>query len=114
MDKANAFYAQSGGVTAVINASAYGVINQLQTKYKHKVDKIYAGNFGIIGALEDDLIEVSEELDLAKLAMTPGGYFGSCRYKLKSIEANRGEYTQLVEVIKNYNIKYYLYNGAGD
>ena len=114
MDKANAFYAQSGGVTAVINASAYGVINQLQTKYKHKVDKIYAGNFGIIGALEDDLIEVSEELDLAKLAMTPGGYFGSCRYKLKGIEANRAEYTKLVEVFKKYNIKYFFYNGGGD
>ena len=114
MDKANAFYAQSGGVTAVINASAYGVINQLQTKYKHKVDKIYAGNFGIIGALEDDLIEVNKELDLAKLAMTPGGYFGSCRYKLKSIEANRAEYTKLVEVFKKYNIKYFFYNGGGD
>ena len=114
MDKANAFYAQSGGVTAVINASAYGVINQLQTKYKHKVDKIYAGNFGIIGALEDDLIEVSEEIDLAKLAMTPGEYFGSCRYKLKSIEANRAEYTKLVEVFKKYNIKYFFYNGGGD
>ena len=114
MDKGNAFYAQSGGVTAVINASAYGVINQLKTKYKHIVDKIYAGNFGIIGALEDDLIEINDSLELNKLTMTPGGYFGSCRYKLKGITENLAEYTRLVEIFKKYNIKYFFYNGGGD
>lgn len=108
----NAFYAQSGGVTAVINASACGVI---ETARKHKI-KVYAGRNGIIGALTEDLIDTSRESarDIAQLRYTPGGAFGSCRYKLKSIEQNRAEYERLIEVFKAHNIGYFFYNGGGD
>lgn len=108
----NAFYAQSGGVTAVINASACGVI---ETARKHKI-KVYAGRNGIIGALTEDLIDTSKESakDIAALRYTPGGAFGSCRYKLKGIEENRAEYERLVEVFRAHNIGYFFYNGGGD
>ena len=111
----NAFYAQSGGVTAVINASAAGVIETAR-KYKKKIGKVYAGRNGIIGALTEDLIDTSKESakSIAALRHTPSGAFGSCRYKLKSLEANKREYERLIEVFKAHNIGYFFYNGGGD
>jgi len=111
----NAFYAQSGGVTAVINASAAGVIETAR-KNKRKIGKIYAGRNGIIGALTEDLIDTSKDTSAAIRALchTPSGAFGSCRYKLKSLEQNRREYERLIEVFKVHNIGYFFYNGGGD
>ena len=111
----NAFYAQSGGVTAVINASAAGVIETAR-KFKHKIGKVYAGRNGIIGALTEDLIDTSKESSsaIAALKHTPAGAFGSCRYKLRSIEQNRAEYERLIEVFKAHDIGYFFYNGGGD
>lgn len=111
----NAFYAQSGGVTAVINASAAGVIEAARKK-KLKIGKIYAGRNGIIGALTEDLIDTSKESKTAirGLCSTPSGAFGSCRYKLKSLDENRREYERLIEVFKAHNIGYFFYNGGGD
>ena len=113
--KMNAFYAQSGGVTAVINASACGVIETAR-KHKDKIGKVYAGRNGIIGALTEDLIDTSKESKsaIAALRHTPSGAFGSCRYKLKSLEANQAEYERLIEVFKAHNIGYFFYNGGGD
>ena len=113
--KINAFYAQSGGVTAVINASACGVIETAR-KHKDRIGKVYAGRNGIIGALTEDLIDTSKEsaAAIAGLRHTPSGAFGSCRYKLKSLEANKREYDRLIEVFKAHNIGYFFYNGGGD
>ncbi len=113
--KKNAFYAQSGGVTAVINASACGVIETAR-KHGDVIGKVYAGRNGIIGALTEDLIDTSKESDeaIAALRSTPSGAFGSCRYKLKSLEANKREYERLIEVFKAHNIGYFFYNGGGD
>lgn len=113
--KKNAFYAQSGGVTAVINASAAGVIETAR-RHKDKIGKVYAGRNGIIGALTEDLIDTSRESAAAIRALrhTPGGAFGSCRYKLKSLEQNRAEYERLIEVFRAHNIGYFFYNGGGD
>jgi 6-phosphofructokinase 1 len=113
--KMNAFYAQSGGVTAVINASACGVIETAR-KHKDKIGKVYAGRNGIIGALTEDLIDTSKESAsaIAGLRTTPSGAFGSCRFKLKSLEANKREYERLIEVFKAHNIGYFFYNGGGD
>ena len=111
----NAFYAQSGGVTAVINASASGVIETAR-KHPDKIGKVFAGENGIIGALTENLIDTSVETnaDIAALIHTPSGAFGSCRYKMKSLEANRAEYERLIEVFKAHNIGYFFYNGGGD
>ena len=111
----NAFYAQSGGVTAVINASASGVIETAR-KYPNKIGKVYAGENGIIGALTENLIDTSLEsdADIAALNHTPSGAFGSCRYKMKSLEANKVEYERLIEVFKAHDIGYFFYNGGGD
>ncbi len=111
----NAFYAQSGGVTAVINASAAGVIETAR-KNKDKIGKVYAGRNGIIGALTEDLIDTDGDSAeaIAALRHTPSGGFGSCRYKLKGIEQNRREYERLIEVFKAHNIGYFFYNGGGD
>lgn len=111
----NAFYAQSGGVTAVINASAAGVIEAAR-KHGARIGKVYAGKNGIIGALTEDLIDTSKEsaANIAALAHTPGGAFGSCRYKLKGFDENRAEYERLIEVFKAHNIGYFFYNGGGD
>ena len=111
----NAFYAQSGGVTAVINASACGVIETAR-KYSDKIGKVYAGENGIIGALTENLIDTSLESDsdIAALNHTPSGAFGSCRYKMKSLEENKAEYERLIEVFKAHNIGYFFYNGGGD
>lgn len=110
----NVFYAQSGGVTAVINASACGVI---QTARKHpELGTVYAGSNGIIGALREELIDTSAESDatIAALRHTPAGAFGSCRYKLKGLDQNRAEYERLIEVFKAHDIGYFFYNGGGD
>ena len=111
----NAFYAQSGGVTAVINASACGVIETAR-KNKDKIGTVYAGRSGIIGALEEDLIDTDLESaeDISALKHTPSGGFGSCRFKLKSLEDNKVEYERLIEVFKAHNIGYFFYNGGGD
>lgn len=111
----NAFYAQSGGVTAVINASACGVIETAR-KHKDKIGKLYAGRNGIIGALTEDLIDTSAESrrDIAALRHTPAGAFGSCRHKLKGLAENRAEYERLIEVFKAHDIGYFFYNGGGD
>ena len=113
--KKNAFYAQSGGVTSVINATAASVILEAK-KYKTKIGKVYAGKNGILGALREDLIDTSKESISAinSLKSTPGGAFGSCRFKLKSFEENKNEYTRLVEVFKAHNIGYFFYNGGND
>lgn len=111
----NAFYAQSGGVTSVINASACGLI-QAARLHSDKIGKVYAGLNGIIGALQEELIDTSFEsdADIAALRYTPAGAFGSCRYKLKSLDANRAEYERLIDVFKAHNIGYFFYNGGGD
>jgi 6-phosphofructokinase len=111
----NAFYAQSGGVTSVINASACGLI-QTARAHPDKIGTVYAGLNGIIGALQEELIDTSLENDdaIASLRYTPAGAFGSCRYKLKSLEANRAEYERLIAVFKAHNIGYFFYNGGGD
>jgi len=111
----NAFYAQSGGVTAVINASACGVIETAR-KHSDKIGTVYAGQNGIIGALTENLIDTSKESDADILALkhTPSGGFGSCRYKMKSLEDNKAEYERLIEVFKAHDIGYFFYNGGGD
>lgn len=115
MTKANLFYAQSGGVTSVINASACGVIETARQN-KDRIGKVYAGRNGIIGALREELIDTSKEsaASIAALRHTPAGAFGSCRYKLKSFTENKAEYERLMEVFKAHNIRYFLYNGGGD
>ena len=111
----NAFYAQSGGVTSVINASAAGVIETAR-KHKDRIGKVLAGRNGILGALEEDLIDTSRESPaaIARLKHTPGGAFGSCRYKLKSLEQDRAQYERLIEVFRAHDIGYFFYNGGGD
>jgi len=115
MASKNAFYAQSGGVTAVINATACGVIETAR-KHRNKIGKVYAGRDGIIGALTEDLIDTSKESPAAIRALrhTPSGAFGSCRYKLKGFEENRAQYERLIEVFKAHNIGYFFYNGGND
>ena len=111
---ANAFYAQSGGVTSVINASACGVI---ETAYKSsKINKVLCGKNGILGALNEELFDTSKEKksEIAKLRQTPGGAFGSCRFKLQDPIKQKKEYLRLFEVFKAHNIKYFFYNGGGD
>lgn len=112
---ANAFYAQSGGVTAVINASACGVI-QTARQNKNKIHNVLVGRNGIIGALREELFDTNLESDaaIAALMHTPGGAFGSCRYKLKSLEENHEQYLRLIEVFKAHDIRYFFYNGGGD
>ena len=111
----NAFYAQSGGVTSVINTSACGVIETAR-KNNQRIGTVFAGYNGIIGALEEDLIDTNLESDdsIAALRYTPSGAFGSCRYKLKSLEENKREYERLIAVFEAHNIGYFFYNGGGD
>ena len=115
MPARNAFYAQSGGVTAVINASACGVIETAR-QHRDKIKNVYAGRNGIIGALTEDMIDTNRESAhaIAALKHTPGGAFGSARYKLKGIEENRAEYERLIEVFKAHDIGYFFYNGGND
>jgi ATP-dependent phosphofructokinase / diphosphate-dependent phosphofructokinase len=111
----NAFYAQSGGVTAVINASAAGVI-ETAAKHRRAIGKVFAGRHGIIGALEEDLIDVSRESreTIRGLRHTPAGAFGSARFKLKGLDKNRAEYERLIEVFRAHDIGYFFYNGGND
>jgi 6-phosphofructokinase 1 len=113
--KKNAFYAQSGGVTAVINASACGLIEAAR-RHPNKIGKVYAGRHGIIGALTEDMIDVSKEsrATISGLRHTPGGAFGSARYKLSSIDKNRAQYERLIEVFRAHDIGYFFYNGGND
>jgi len=115
MNPKNAFYAQSGGVTSVINASACGVIETCR-QHSDRIGRLYAGHNGIIGALSEELIDTSRETDadIAALKKTPSGAFGSCRFKLKGLEENRREYERLIEVFKAHDIGYFFYNGGGD
>jgi 6-phosphofructokinase len=115
MSAKNAFYAQSGGVTAVINATACGVI-QTARKHSNKIANVYAGRNGIIGALTEDMIDTNKESarTIAALMNTPGGAFGSARYKLRSLEENRAEYERLIEVFRAHDIGYFFYNGGND
>jgi ATP-dependent phosphofructokinase / diphosphate-dependent phosphofructokinase len=115
MTRKNAFYAQSGGVSAVINASACGVL-QTARQHSEKIGKVYAGRNGIVGALTEDLIDTSLESEaaIAALKHTPGAAFGSCRYKLGSINEHRGQYERLIEVFRAHDIGFFFYNGGGD
>lgn len=115
MPRKNAFYAQSGGVTAVINASAAGVIETAR-KHKDRIGKVYAGRDGIIGALTEDLIDTGKDsaAAIAALRHTPGGAFGSCRYKLKPFDEDPAQYERLLAVFKAHDIGYFFYNGGGD
>jgi 6-phosphofructokinase len=111
----NAFYAQSGGVTSVINASACGVIETARL-HSDKIGKVYAGKNGILGALNEELIDTSifSAAQIAALRHTPSGAFGSCRYKLKGLKENQAEYERLIAVFEAHNIGYFFYNGGGD
>jgi ATP-dependent phosphofructokinase / diphosphate-dependent phosphofructokinase len=115
MARKNAFYAQSGGVTAVINASACGVLETARQR-SDEIGKVYAGRNGIIGALTEDLIDTSVESEaaIAALKYTPGAAFGSCRYKLGSIDQHRAQYERLIEVFQAHDIAFFFYNGGGD
>ncbi|HXF67177.1 MAG TPA: 6-phosphofructokinase [Burkholderiales bacterium] len=115
MPKKNAFYAQSGGVTATINITACAVIETAR-RHRDKIGKVYAGRDGIIGALTEDLIDTSKESAAAIRALrhTPGGAFGSCRYKLKGLEEGRAQYERLIEVFRAHDIGYFFYNGGND
>ncbi len=115
MTRKHAFYAQSGGVTAVINASACAVIETAR-RYPDKIGKIFAGYNGILGALREELIDTSQESDetIGALLRTPGGAFGSCRYRLKPFEESEAEYRRLIEVFQAHDIGYFFYNGGND
>ncbi|MBB3227768.1 6-phosphofructokinase 1 [Luteibacter sp. Sphag1AF] len=112
MAQGKLLYAQSGGVSAVINATAAGVIETA----RDKGIKVYAARNGILGALREDLIDTTKEAkaNIAALRHTPGGAFGSCRYKLKSFEENRAEYERLIDVFRAHDIRTFLYNGGND
>src|SRR6516165_5217321 len=115
MARNNAFYAQSGGVGAVINASACGVL-QTARQHREQIGKVYAGRNGIIGALTEALIDTSVESEgaIAALKHTPGAAFGSCRYKLASLDEQRAQYERLIEVFRAHEIGFFFYNGGGD
>ncbi len=115
MPKRNAFYAQSGGVTAVINVTACAVIETAR-RHRNRIGKIYAGRNGIIGALTEDLIDTSKESAraIAALMHTPSGAFGSCRYQLADFEQDRTQYERLIEVFRAHDIGYFFYNGGND
>jgi ATP-dependent phosphofructokinase / diphosphate-dependent phosphofructokinase len=115
MAKKNAFYAQSGGVTAVINASACGVIETAR-RHPTKIGKVYAGRHGILGALTEDMIDTGKETKatIAALRYTPGGAFGSARYKLAGLEKNRAQYERLIDIFRAHDIGYFFYNGGND
>ncbi len=115
MTRRNAFYAQSGGPTAVINTSACGVIETARA-HRDKIANVYAGRNGILGALHENLVDTNRETarTIRALYNTPGAAFGSCRYKLKSLQEHRAEYERLLEVFEAHNIGYFFYNGGGD
>ena len=113
--KGNIFYAQSGGVTPVINATAHGLIDEY-FKNKKYFGKLYVGKNGILGALNEELVDISKEKksELRLLKKTPGGAFGSCRLKLKDYETSMREFERIYDVFKAHNIQYFFYNGGGD
>ena len=115
MRKKNILYAQSGGVTPVINASAAAVIEAARAR-PDQVGRVLAGRSGILGVLREELIDTAQLSgdELVAMAQTPGGVFGSCRYKLKGLEDNRREYERLVEVFRAHDIDIFLYNGGND
>ena len=115
MTQANAFYAQSGGVTAVINATACGLIETARRE-SGRMGTVFAGRNGVLGALKEELIDTSQETDaaIAALRHTPGGAFGSCRYKLRSIDESERQYRRLIDVFAAHGIRYFFYNGGGD
>lgn len=115
MTRRNAIYAQSGGVTAVINATACGLIETARAR-KRLIGKVFAGRDGIVGVLNEDLIDTSRESarDIAALRHTPAGAFGSCRHKLKGLDESRAEYERLIDVFRAHDIGYFFYNGGGD
>jgi ATP-dependent phosphofructokinase / diphosphate-dependent phosphofructokinase len=115
MARKNAFYAQSGGVSAVINASACGVL-QTARQHSDQIVRVYAGRNGIIGALTEDLIDTSMESEAAidALKHTPGAAFGSCRYRLGPVHEHRAQYERLIEVFRAHDIGFFFYNGGGD
>jgi ATP-dependent phosphofructokinase / diphosphate-dependent phosphofructokinase len=115
MDRKNAFYAQSGGVTAVINASACGLIETARA-HRDRIAKVYAGRHGILGALTEDMIDTSKEsrAAISGLRHTPGGAFGSARYKLAGIDKNRAQYERLIDIFRAHDIGYFFYNGGND
>ena len=114
MKAKNAIYAQSGGVTSVINATAGGVIEA--ARKSKRINKLFAGKNGIRGLLREDIIDTSIEdiIEIKKLQHTPGGIFGSCRHKLKDPSSNKREYERLIEVFRAHDIGYFFYNGGGD
>ncbi|AKS40658.1 6-phosphofructokinase [Wenzhouxiangella marina] len=111
----NLLYAQSGGVTPVINATAAALIEAARG-HSDRLGKVFAARDGILGVLEERLIDTSTltATDLQALAKTPGGTFGSCRYKLKGMDENRREYERLIEVFRAHDIGYFFYNGGND
>jgi 6-phosphofructokinase 1 len=115
MTSRNALYAQSGGVTAVINATACGVIETVRKNANH-IGTVFAAENGILGALHENLIDTASlsDSDVASLKFTPGGAFGSCRFKLKSLDENRHQYERLIEVLSAHDIGYLFYNGGND
>jgi len=114
MAKANAVYAQSGGVTSVINGSAYGIIKAAQES--GIIENIYGGLYGINGVLEENLVDIAQENpnDIENLPFTPSGAFGSCRKKLPSLEKNRADFERIIEVFKAHDVRYFFYNGGND
>ena len=112
--KKNALYAQSGGVTAVINATAGALI--LEARKNKNIGKVFAAKNGILGVLREELIDTSKESlsSIESLSYRPGGVFGSCRFKLKDLEISEKEYERLIEVFKAHNIGYFFYNGGND
>jgi 6-phosphofructokinase 1 len=112
--KKNALYAQSGGVTAVINATAGALI--LEARKNKNIGKVFAAENGILGVLREELIDTSKESlsSIESLSYRPGGVFGSCRFKLKDLEISEKEYERLIKVFKAHNIGYFFYNGGND
>jgi 6-phosphofructokinase 1 len=115
VSKRNAFYAQSGGVTAVVNTTACAVIETARA-HRARIGRLYAGRNGIIGALTEDLIDTGRESARAITALkhTPAGAFGSCRYQLASLDQDRAQYERLIEVFRAHDIGYFFYNGGND
>ena len=111
----NALYGQSGGVTAVINASACGVIEAMRA-HRPVMGKLLAARNGIVGVLNEELIDTSEESDaaIAALRHTPAGAFGSCRFKLKDFAIDRSRYERFIAVCQAHDVGYFFYNGGGD
>src|SRR3546814_8010212 len=112
MPKGTLLYAQSGGVTAVINATASAVIAEARAR---KV-RVLAARNGILGALREELVDTTQESEatVRALAHTPGGEFGSCRFKLTSLDADRARYERLLDVLRAQDGRSFLYNGGNE